>query len=227
MVGGILLLYLGVVAYGSYQIQANYFINSINKGKGKAVALTFDDGPDPDQTPKILEILAEKNVKATFFVIGKKALRHPDLLRQIVDDGHEIANHSFSHSYFIAFFSRRRLTKDLGDCNDAIFDATGKKPAFFRPPFGVTNPRYGNAIQENGMISIGWSLRSFDTQAKSKYALIDKVISTVKKGDIILLHDRMPVTNEALGDIIEYILSRKLSIEPLSVVVNKKPYVQI
>lgn len=126
----IFLLYLGITAYGSYQIQANYFIKSVNKGK-KSVALTFDDGPDPETTPRILEILREKKVKATFFIIGKKAEKYPDLLRQIYEDGHIIANHSYSHNYLIAFFSTSRLTKDLQRCNEFILQTIGKKPAFF------------------------------------------------------------------------------------------------
>ena len=220
----IFLLYLGITAYGSYQIQANYFIKSINKGK-KSVALTFDDGPDPKTTPRILEILREKNVKATFFVIGKKAEKHPDLLRRIDEDGHIIANHSYSHHYLIAFFSTARLTKDLDRCNDFILQTIGKEPAFFRPPFGVTNPLYNNALIKTGLQSIGWSLRSMDTRAKSKYDLIEKVISNLKRGDIVLLHDHLSVTADALEDIIEHINNKKIDIEPLSRVINKKPYV--
>jgi peptidoglycan/xylan/chitin deacetylase (PgdA/CDA1 family) len=226
VLGAITFLYLALTAYGSSQIQANYFINSVNKGKRKSVALTFDDGPDPEFTPRILDILSEKNVKATFFVIGKKAEKYPDLLRRIDDEGHIIANHSYSHHYLIAFFSTSRLTKDLQRCGEVVSQVLGKTPAFFRPPFGVTNPRYGTAIRENGLNSIGWSLRSLDTRAASKYALIDAVISKLKKGDIVLLHDRLAVTTEALPDIIEHIHTKRLVIEPLSVVINKDPYVK-
>jgi peptidoglycan/xylan/chitin deacetylase (PgdA/CDA1 family) len=104
-------LYLAATAYGSFKIQANYFLKSINKGQRKSIALTFDDGPDPDTTPIILEILKQKNVKATFFVIGKKAEKYPELLRQIDEEGHIVANHSYSHHNLIAFFSTEKLKK--------------------------------------------------------------------------------------------------------------------
>ena len=221
------LIYLSIIAYGSYQIKSNYFITSINKGKRRSVALTFDDGPHPDKTPGILEILKEKNVKATFFVIGKNAEKYPDLLRQIDDNGHFIANHSYSHSYLIAFFSKGRLSKDLARCNEIIFQAIGKTPIFFRPPFGVTNPRYKRALTENGLQSIGWSLRSLDTRAKTKYQVIDKVISNLKRGDIVLLHDHLSVTADALEDIIEHINTKGIEIEPLSKVINMEPYAKV
>lgn len=227
VLGAIVAIYLIITAYGSFEIRANYFIQSINKGKKKAVALTFDDGPDPDTTPLILNILREKNVKATFFVIGKKAEKYPDLIRQIDDEGHIVANHSYSHNYLIAFFSTARLTKDLARCNEFIMQTIGKTPAFFRPPFGVTNPLYGTALKENNLKSIGWSLRSLDTRAKNKYQLIEKVISTLKRGDIVLLHDRLLITAEALEDIIEHIHSKKIDIELLSKIINKEPYAKI
>jgi peptidoglycan/xylan/chitin deacetylase (PgdA/CDA1 family) len=224
---GMVFIYLLVTGYGSYQIRANYFINSINKGKSKAVALTFDDGPDPEYTPRILNILREKNVKATFFVIGKKAEKYPELLRQMETDGHIIANHSYSHHYLIALFSTFRLKKDLARCTEVISSVTGKTPLFFRPPFGVTNPRYKAALKENGLQSIGWSLRSMDTTADNKYQLIDSVISQLKRSDIVLLHDRLAVTAEALEDIIEHISNKRLTIEPLSKVINKEPYAKV
>lgn len=221
----ILVIYLSITAYGSYQIQANYFIKSINSGKKKSIALTFDDGPDPKTTPKILDILKEKNIKATFFVIGKKAEKYPDLLRRIDEEGHIIANHSYSHNYLIAFFSTSRLIKDLRRCNETVFETLGKTPAFFRPPFGVTNPRYRKALKTTGLQSVGWSLRSMDTRATSKYKLIDTVISKLKRGDIVLLHDNLTVTAAALEDIIEHIVTKRIDIEPLSKVINKEPYV--
>ena len=227
MIAAIALIYLSIIAYGSSQIQANYFIKSINKGKRKSVALTFDDGPHPERTPRILDILREKNVKATFFVIGKNAEKYPDLLRRIDEEGHHIANHSYSHSYLIAFFSGSRLTKDLARCNDVIFQTIGKTPTLFRPPFGVTNPLYKRALADNGLLSVGWSLRSLDTQAKSRYQLIDKIISNLKKGDIVLLHDHPSVTADALEDIIEHINTKRFEIEPLSKVINQEPYVKL
>jgi peptidoglycan-N-acetylglucosamine deacetylase len=224
---GIVVLYVWVTAYGSYNIEANYFVNSINTGKAKGVALTFDDGPDPETTPRILSILKELNVKATFFVIGKKVEVYPDLLRQIDEEGHIIGNHSYSHSFVIGFFSTKRLAADMAKCNEAISAAIGKTPVFFRPPFGVTNPRYVAALKENGLQSIGWSLRSFDTRAKNKYQLIDKVISNLRTRDIVLLHDNIPVTVSALEDIVEHCKNKRLPLHTLSKIINREPYVKM
>ena len=225
IMAGIALLYLIIVAYASSTIQANYFIKSVHAGKKKSIALTFDDGPDPVFTPRILKILDEKNISATFFVIGKKAEKYPELLQQIVDEGHEIANHSYSHHPMIAFFSTSRLTADIARCSEVIQKAIGKMPAFFRPPFGVTNPRYASALIENNLLSIGWSLRSMDTTTKSKNKLIDRVISKLKHGDIVLLHDHLPVTADALEELIGQIIERDIIIQPLSKVINKEHYV--
>lgn len=224
ILGIIVVIYLISTGYGSYQIRANYFITSIHKGKKKAIALTFDDGPDPENTPRILEILREKQVKATFFVIGKKVEKYPELLHQIDREGHTIGNHSYSHHYLIALFSTDRLRKDLKRCNDIICETLGKSPAFFRPPFGVTNPRYRTVLKESKLQSIGWSLRSFDTRAKNKYQLIQQVIPKLQKRDIILLHDNLSVTADALEDLIEHCRSKNIDIRPLPEIINKEPY---
>ncbi|TKT90934.1 polysaccharide deacetylase family protein [Dyadobacter frigoris] len=224
ILGLIVIFYLASTTYGSFQIRANYFVKSIHKGNKKSVAFTFDDGPDPEITPRILAVLKEKGVKATFFVIGEKAEKYPDLLRQIDEEGHIVANHSYSHNHLIGFFSKKRLNQDLTHCNEAIIAALGKSPVFFRPPFGVTNPRYANVLKGLKMQSIGWSLRSFDTRAKNKYQLIEKVISNLKRRDIVLLHDNRAVTADALEDLIEHCFNKNIEIQPLSIIINKEPY---
>ncbi|WP_159471671.1 polysaccharide deacetylase family protein [Dyadobacter sp. 3J3] len=224
ILGLIVVLYLASTTYGSFQIKANYFVKSIHRGNKKSVAFTFDDGPDPEITPRILAVLKEKGVKATFFVIGEKAEKYPDLIRQMDEEGHIVANHSYSHNHLIAFFSKKRLNQDLVHCNEAVTAALGKSPVFFRPPFGVTNLRYAKVLKELKMQSIGWSLRSFDTKAKNKYQLIEKVISKLKRRDIVLLHDNRAVTADALEDLIEHCFNKNIEIQPLSVIINKEPY---
>jgi peptidoglycan-N-acetylglucosamine deacetylase len=222
----IALLFVGVTAYGSAQIQANYFVKSINKGGMKAISLTFDDGPDPDSTPRILDTLKEYNLKATFFVIGNKAAKHPELMQRIVEEGHVVGNHSYSHSYVIALFSRKKLRADIARCNETIRDITGRTPTFFRPPFGVTNPRYAPVLKDLQLHSIGWSLRSMDTRAKNKYQLIQKIISKLKPKDIVLLHDHLPLTADSLADIIGHCREMGIKIEPLPRLIGKEPYEQ-
>jgi peptidoglycan/xylan/chitin deacetylase (PgdA/CDA1 family) len=223
--GIIVLAYLAITSYGSFKIQANYFVKSIHQGKRKSIALTFDDGPDPDTTPQILETLRDKGVKATFFVIGRKAEKYPDLLRRIDEEGHIVANHSYSHNYLIAFFSKEKLKKDLDRCSNIITDILGKSPRFYRPPFGVTNPHYAGVLKELNLQSIGWSLRSLDTRANNKYEIINRVISKLKARDIILLHDDRKITAESLADLIEHCLQKDVKIETLSRLIQKEPYV--
>jgi peptidoglycan/xylan/chitin deacetylase (PgdA/CDA1 family) len=220
-------MYVAVIAYGSWRIQANYYLTSINKGKSKSIALTFDDGPDPVNTPKILDTLQQYNIKATFFVIGKKAEQFPELLKRIDEEGHTIGNHSYGHSYLIGFYTSKALYQDIERCNDVIMQIIGKKPQYFRPPFGVTNPNYADAMKGLNLQSIGWSLRSMDTRAKNKYQVIEKVISRVQKKDIVLFHDRLACTAEALPDIIEHFQNKKLTIEPLSSCIKLEPYANI
>ncbi|PWJ58566.1 peptidoglycan/xylan/chitin deacetylase (PgdA/CDA1 family) [Dyadobacter jejuensis] len=225
ILAAVIVAYVALTVYGVFNIEANYFLSSIHKGKGSSVTLTFDDGPDPEQTPRILAALKEQEVKATFFVIGKKAEQHPELIRQMVDEGHIVANHSYSHHYLIGFFSRKRLRADLERCNAVIEQITGKVPHYFRPPFGVTNPRYADVLQDMGMLSIGWSLRSLDTQAKNKYALIERILVKIKKKDIILLHDDRAVTADAIDDIVAHCEQKKIAIETLDWVTKTSPYV--
>jgi peptidoglycan/xylan/chitin deacetylase (PgdA/CDA1 family) len=220
-------LYIAVIAYGSWKIQANYFITSINKGKSKSISLTFDDGPDPEYTPKILDILQKYNLKATFFVIGKKAELYPELLKRMDAEGHCIGNHSYSHSYFIAFYTSKALRKDIGRCNEVITQIIGKKPVYFRPPFGVTNPNYADVLAAHHLHSVGWSLRTMDTMAKNKYQVIETVISKIQKKDIILFHDRLACTAESLPDIIEHCQNKKLTIEPLPTCIKLEPYAML
>ncbi|MCE7070486.1 polysaccharide deacetylase family protein [Dyadobacter sp. CY327] len=220
----IALAYLALTAYGSFNIQANYFLKSINTGKRKSIALTFDDGPDPDTTPKILDILKEKGVKATFFVIGKRAEKYPELIRRIDEEGHIIGNHSYSHHTMIAFFSKDKLAKDLEHCTSIISGILGKTPKFYRPPFGVTNPRYARVLRELKLDSVGWSVRSFDTKAQNKYEVINRVMSKVRVRDIVLLHDNRKVTADSMEDLIEHCLQKGLKIEPLSKLIQREPY---
>ncbi|WP_025761940.1 polysaccharide deacetylase family protein [Dyadobacter tibetensis] len=224
ILAAVFLLYIIVTVYGVFTIQSNYFLTSLNKGKSNAVTLTFDDGPDPVQTPLILAALKEQEVKATFFLIGKKADQYPELVNQIVQEGHIVGNHSYSHHMLIGFFSRRRLKKDLEQCNAVIEQITGKRPLYFRPPFGVTNPRYADVLKELGMQSVGWSLRSLDTKAKNKYALIERILVRLKKKDIILLHDNQEVTADAIDDIVQHCRQKKIAIETLDWVTKTAAY---
>ncbi len=160
-------------------------LNRAKAFSAKTIALTFDDGPDPKVTPFILDILKKNNVKATFFVLGKAAKRHPMLLRRIAADGHAIGNHSWSHG--------KGKTKDqaiweLIRTNQAVIFATGNCPTLFRPPYGIRDGEYSAQAKAMGMASVLWTSIDGDTATKSPEKML-AYVGTPKNGEIILCHD--------------------------------------
>jgi len=219
----IFLLFSVVIAFGAGLIQLNYFVKSINKGSNKGISFTFDDGPDSSITPQILDLLNKENVKATFFVIGKKI--DPNLLIRIHSEGHTIGNHTFNHSRTIASMSTTSLIKEINACAEKITEVIGKSPQFFRPPYGVTTPRFNRALKQLKMQSIGWTLRSFDTVEKNETVLKKKIISKLKNGTIVLFHDTQTITLNIVPDIIAHCKENGIKIVPLPTLINADPYV--
>lgn len=189
----VVLIYTIINIIGSSSIANNYFIESINNiiTDKKEIAITFDDGPDANITPELLEILNNNNVKATFFCTGEKALKNGDILSRIFENGHIIGNHTYYHSKFFDLFSASRMVNEISFTNNEIYKVTGKTPKLFRPPYGVTNPMLKKALKRTNLVSIGWSLRSLDT-VKSKNKVLQKLKSSTKPGDIVLFHDTVP-----------------------------------
>ncbi|MES2620823.1 MAG: polysaccharide deacetylase family protein, partial [Bacteroidota bacterium] len=187
----LLLAYIAILVYGSYFIQSNFFISSLWKGsrERKTIAITFDDGPMNEFTPKVLDTLKEWKVPAAFFVIGKNIQGNEGIVKRIDNEGHLIGNHSFSHTYWFSLNNRENIFKDLKQCDEEIFRVIGKKPKFFRPPYGVTNPMVASATAKGNYNCIGWSIRTYDTNAKSREGLLQKSLKNLGNGDIILFHD--------------------------------------
>lgn len=213
-----------LVIFGSSVLTFNYFIKSVSKGNANGISLTFDDGPDVILTPKVLTILEHYKVKATFFLIGKSVEKHPELVSEIINKGHIVGSHSYSHDNKITVFSTSKLTNDLEKGIEAIQTVIGKRSVYFRPPFGVTTPRYKRALKNVGVKSIGWSLRSMDTVAKSKEQLLNKLTSKVKPGDIVLLHDNCSITIDTLPDFLAFCDKKGIIIVPLDENISIKPY---
>lgn len=200
---GITFLYLGFLFAMSMTIRCNFFVKAINRNSESKIVLTFDDGPHPENTMEVLDILDKYGVKAVFFMIGKRVDAHPDLAREVVMRGHQVGIHTQHHPPGIGIYSVRKLRSELKDCSVAIEKATGVKPILFRPPFGVTTPSLYRAIRNDDYITVGWNARSFDTVAKSVEIIIKRVVKLADKGSIILLHDRVPLTCQALPEILE------------------------
>jgi peptidoglycan/xylan/chitin deacetylase (PgdA/CDA1 family) len=162
------------------------------------IALTFDDGPDPDVTPKVLDILDSHHAKASFFVIGDKAAAHPELIREIVRRGHSIENHSRQHSSFFGFFAWTALRKDIGTAQGIIAGITGRSPAFFRSPMGIRNPMLDPVIAQLGLRYITWTRRGFDTVTSDPAVVLERLTHKMSAGDILLLHDRKTPDQRAM-----------------------------
>jgi len=184
---------LFVIAFGLGIIfpQMKFFGPFICEGKpgSRAVALTFDDGPDPGSTVPLLDLLRERNVPAAFFCIGQRIDAHPEVVSRIVKEGHLIENHSYSHSNFTNLFTVPRLRRELERTHAAIQKAGGLKPTCFRPPMGLSNPVIFQAARTLGLRVVGWTARGLDTRVMDTNRVVERIIRRVKPGAIILLHD--------------------------------------
>ena len=218
------LILITFIVLGSSFIQLNYFVNNINKGNKKGIALTFDDGPDPDITPQILNLLNQENIKATFFVIGNQIDNYSEIIKKIDADGHTLGNHSFSHNKKLTYLPTSKLKADIAKCSNIIKQNINKKPLFFRPPYGITTPRYKRALQQLQLKSIGWNIRSFDTQANDPNKLYNNIINQIKDGSILLFHDTQQITLEVLPNIINYCKNNGINIVALPDLINQKAY---
>ena len=196
----IIILYIIVNIMGSTSIGLNYYFHSYSNASTtkKDIAITFDDGPHPHITPKLIELLDSHNVKATFFCIGKNVRAHPNIVVDIIDKGHLVGNHSYRHSKFFDLLSSKNMQKEMVETNQILESITGKSPKLFRPPFGITNPMLRKAISRTNMVSVGWSLRLFDT-VKDPKNVIAKLVTNTKPGDVVLFHD----TNKNILEIVE------------------------
>jgi len=204
-----ILLYLLFLILGSVNIQWNFYTKSIHRLKStNQILLSFDDGPHPLFTLAILNLLDRYQAKAIFFLIGEQAEKYPQLVKEIVQRGHMIGNHSYSHADSFDFFSVIRMEQEVSKTNRIIEDICGQQPIFFRPPYGVTNPRIHRLIMNSGMKSVGWSFRSFDTTHRSNEQIIRKIRETIKGGEILLFHDRIGRTYQILEDVLAVLSER-------------------
>lgn len=220
-------IWIVITAIGSFQIRLNYHLQSLNhnyKTSENYISITFDDGPNPEFTPKVLSLLNDHNAKATFFLIGKNVEDHPEIVRQIIADGHSIGNHSYSHSNNFGFFSSEKVTDELNQTNSILKEITGNEIKMFRPPFGVTNPNIKKALKNTGHFSIGWSKRGLDTTNLSGEKILRRITSSLRKGDIILLHDSSVKTIAVLEQLLLFLQSHKLQSVPVDRLLEIEPY---
>ena len=180
-----------ILFIGSFFISSNFHVKAYCGNPleaRKVMALTFDDGPN-ENTVLILDILKKNGVKATFFCIGKNIEKHPKILKRIMEEGHIVGNHSYSHSNLFDFYRKNRLVEEIQKTDTLIESITGKKPQLFRPPYGVTNPSIRRALEVTKHKVIGWNIRSLDGIHKDEKIIFDRIKKRIAPGGIVLLHD--------------------------------------
>lgn len=153
------------------------------------IALTIDDGPDPEVTPQVLDLLDEKSVQATFFCIASKAAQYPELCREILRRGHAVENHSLLHSHTFSLRGVSWLQQEIKAAQDLLMEITQSRPVFFRPPAGLRNPFLDYVLRRNGLTLASWSARGFDTCTTDAKKIIQRLLKGLRPGAILLLHD--------------------------------------
>ena len=221
-----LLAYGALLLAGVFVIGLRVFADAIVRGPrgARGVALTFDDGPHPVWTPRVLAVLAEHGAVATFFVVGRKVEEHAQVVRAILDAGHAVQLHSYAHDRLFSLRTESRVRADLERGLAAIENVTGARPSLFRPPIGHTNPTIARVAEGLDLCIVGWSVRGRDGIAG---ATPGDVASRVRRGlrgrgDSSLLHDapeagdREPASLRALPDILEAAHAARLEVVPLA-----------
>jgi peptidoglycan/xylan/chitin deacetylase (PgdA/CDA1 family) len=176
------------------------------------VALTFDDGPDPVDTPKLLDLLRDKGVKATFFVVGKRADQYPEIVRRAWAEGHLIANHTWSHHHLFCFLTPSRLRAEIERGAESVRRICGFRPHLFRSPVGMRHPLLQPYLKDARLEYVSWSIRTRDTLTWNSGVLAERILKQAASGDIILLHDHLPrgadVMLQALPGVIDELRRR-------------------
>lgn len=220
--GGLLLLgYVALVVFGVLFSGFGMFANVVTSGPSGArgVALTFDDGPDPESTMQVLDILDDNKVSATFFMIGRKAEKHPALVKEIHQRGHAVGMHSYEHDRLMSLRSPRWIRADLERAIAVLEKITGERPSYFRAPIGHVSPSMALEVRRLGLRLVGWSIRGFDGMPGARP---ERVVARVRRGlcdgAIVLLHDAAeradfrPASIEALPAILEHAAQHDLPV---------------
>lgn len=188
------------------------------------VALTFDDGPDPEITPAVLDLLADCQARATFFVIGRSLEKNPALAERMCREGHELGNHSWQHSHFQNFYSAAGHGEEIDRCAQLIKTlAHTTRDPLYRPPVGLKSPAMARAAHKRNLTVVAWSIHSRDTIARNPRVIAAGVLARIQPGDIVLLHDghdqeqrHRPQIRQALPLLLQGLRQRGLTSVPVS-----------
>jgi peptidoglycan-N-acetylglucosamine deacetylase len=185
-------IFMALCSAAPFIPSSSFFLPVISRGtySRKAVALTFDDGPDPLTTPELLRLLKKHRVSATFFVMGHRVVRYPQLAKEIIVQGHSLANHSFHHDMLGAFRSTETMQHEIGATQRALKDL-GIVALAYRPPMGITPPRLRRVMQKEGMFVVNFSCRAWDGGNRRIRNMSSRILTHVRANDILLLHDNL------------------------------------
>jgi peptidoglycan/xylan/chitin deacetylase (PgdA/CDA1 family) len=217
--------YVGLLLGGVFVLRWRVFADAVVRGPrgARGVALTFDDGPDPKWTPRVLATLAKHGATATFFLIAKKAEAHPDVVRAILDAGHAVGLHSYAHDRLFALRREARVREDLEHGIRVLEELTGARPTLFRPPIGHTNPIIARVADALDLTVVGWTLSGHDGVASARVSdVVARVRRDLRDGIIVALHDapetgtREPAAVKALPAILDAIASERLDVVTLA-----------
>jgi peptidoglycan/xylan/chitin deacetylase (PgdA/CDA1 family) len=194
-----LFLFLFLCLGAPFSPRFSFFLPVISRGKSgtNSIALTFDDGPSLLSTPILLGLLARHKLPATFFVVGEKAAKYPELIANIIAEGHTLGNHSWNHDYFLMLRGQKKLEKDIHDTQE-ILKKSGIQTLVFRPPVGITGSRLWQALAREGLVTVNYSCRAFDRGNRNIHNLAKKILKNLQPGDIVMLHDVPPCQESQL-----------------------------
>lgn len=220
------IIWLSITAINSARINSNYHVKAYCNNPSlteKKIALTFDDGPSKI-TLEVLDILKKYDVKATFFCIGKNIEKHPEIIKRILSEGHQVGNHSYNHSHFFDFYNTKNILEEIKKTDALLEKFTSKKIRFFRPPYGVTTPSIRRALQLSGHKVIGWNIRSLDGGMKNQEVIYNRIIKRVSPGGIVLLHDTAKHSVLVLEQFLQFLQQNNYTVISVEKLLNLKAY---
>ncbi|WP_209402625.1 polysaccharide deacetylase family protein [Pseudozobellia sp. WGM2] len=224
----VVLAWFLITLCGSFFIGWNFHMKSWHSNKKieqNWVSITFDDGPNAEFTPQVLDLLKKYNAKATFFCIGHKIEEHPDILKRLLEEGHTVGNHTYNHSRSFGFYGMEEVKAELEKAKKTVKEHTGLTMNLYRPAFGVTNPSIEKAVNQLKVQSIGWNVRSLDTTVRTEDMVLKRITSKVSKGDIILLHDTSAKSVAVLERLLVFLREKNLQSVTADRLLGIKAYV--
>lgn len=200
---------------GVFLVRARLLGPNLNRLPPGAIAhgqicLTFDDGPHPQITRRVLELLERHRAQASFFCVGEKAEAYPEIVREIARRGHSVENHSHRHSNAFALYGIALLRREVETAQAALTSITGRAPQFFRAPMGLRSPLLGFVLLRVGLRYVSWTRRGFDTMSRDPARVLARLTSSLAAGDVLLLHDSTPASLAVLAPLLEHIAARGL-----------------